>query len=210
MQPDARVDRGAADRTLQGRRTVKTARFGAGPRVSGSLVSMDGAPIAGATICVGLQESSDESVRAVSEVTTDARGRFEYRLGGGTSRRVWFVHRAGAAASSANVDVRVRAPVSMRATPRSLRNGEATRFRGRLGQATGADGLIVELQYPQRGRWQTFATVRVRPGGRFRYRYRFVRTFGSRTYRLRARVPAQRGYPFATGASPTVRVRVSG
>ena len=163
-----------------------------------------------ATICVGVQERTDEPVTAVDSIATDAGGRFVYQLPAGVSRRVWFVHRTGGGAAAANVDMLVRAPVTLRSSRRSLRNGEATRFRGRVGGSADTGGLVVELQYPQRGGWQTFATTQVGRKGRFRYRYRFTRTVGTRTYRLRARVPAQRGYPFVPGASRTVRVRVGG
>ena len=189
---------------------VRTARYGRRPQVNGSLVGPDGAPVAGAAVCVGVQDSSDGPVNATGSVTTDANGRFAYKPDEGASRRVWFVHRTGGAAAAANVDLRVRAPVRFRSTRRALRNGQSTLFRGRIGGASDTGGLIVELQYPQRSRWQTFATVHVGREGRFRYRYRFTRTVGSRIYRLRARVPAQRGYPFVAGKSRKVRVLVAG
>lgn len=188
---------------------VATVRFGKRPTVIGALTNASGAPMPGATICVGVQDRADGPVTEVERIATDESGRYAYKLPVGASRRFWFVHRTGAGAAADNVDVRVRAPVKMRSSRRSLRNGEATRFKGRVG-GDDTRGLLVELQYPQRGGWQTFATDRVGRKGRFRYRYRFTRTVGTRIYRLRAKVPAQRGYPFVAGASRTVRVRVSG
>jgi hypothetical protein len=178
--------------------------------VWGSLTAANGARMPSAAVCVGVQDRADGPVTAVDSIRTDAHGRFRYKLPVGVSRRVWFVRRSGGAAASSYVDARVRAPVTMRSSRHVLRNGQATRFGGRVSGTDDTGGLIVELQYPQRGGWQTFATTHVRSNGRFRYRYRFTRTFGSRTYRLRARVPAQRGFPFVAGMSRTVHVRVTG
>ena len=138
---------------------VATTRYGRRPLVRGSLTSADGAPVAGAAICVGAEDRSDGPVKATGSIVTDALGRFVYKPAEGASRRVWFVHRSGGAAAAAHVDLRVRAPVSLRSTRRALQNGQSTLFRGRIGGAADARGLIVELQYPQRGRWQMFATV---------------------------------------------------
>lgn len=44
--------------------------------------------------------------------------------------------------------------------------------------------------------------------GRFRYRYRFMRTFAPFTYRFQARVASQPGYPYAAGRSRIVAVRI--
>jgi hypothetical protein len=189
-------------------RRVATARYGRRLKVRGRVLAADGSPVAGAALCVGVQGSGNAGVRATRSITTDASGRFSYELGRGPSRRVWFVHRVGGAAAAASVRVRVRAPVALRAAPRVLGNGQTVVLRGRLGGSNRTRGLLVELQYPRGRRWFTFATTRVRRAGRFRYGYRFTRTFRSRVYRLRARVPAQRGYPFATGASRPVRVQV--
>lgn len=193
----------------RGRRIARPA-YGHRPRIRGSLMRSAGVPMAGTTVCVGVQRRSDQPVTAVGAVTTDAKGRFSYRASAGSSRRLCFVRRIGTGAAAACVDIRVRARVTLRSSRRVLRTGEATVFRGRLGGGTDRRGLIVELQYPQHGGWQTFATARAGRHGRFAYRYRFTRTVGTFIYRLRARVPAQRGYPYVAGASRTVRVRVSG
>jgi hypothetical protein len=195
---------------FRGSRRVATAAYGRRLRVRGRLRGADGNPVAGATFCVGVQRSTRAPVRAVGSAVADADGRFVYMLGPGRSRRMWFVHRAGGAAVADSVLVRVRAPVALRASRRSLRNGQSVNLRGRLRGGVRARGLLVELQAQVDGRWRTFATSRTRRNGRFHYRYRFTRTVGVHTYRFRARVRAQRGSPFAAGASRTVRVRVVG
>jgi hypothetical protein len=191
-------------------RSVVTARYRRHPRVSGVLTASNGSPLANAAICVGVQGNADTAVSPVNTLKTDADGRFTYAVPTGASRRLWFVHRAGAGAAADKVDVRVRAPVKMRPSRRRLRNGEATTFRGRIGGGGDRSGLLVELQFRESGHWHTFTTTPVKAGGRFHYRYRFTRTTGTRTYRLRARMPTQRGFPLVAGASRSVRVRVSG
>jgi hypothetical protein len=189
---------------------VATASYGRRLRVHGRLVTADGAPVANATFCVGTQSSARAPVRAAASIVADARGRFSYMLRPGPSRRVWFVHRAGGTSVAASVLVRVRAPVTLRASPRSLRNGQAVTLRGRLGGQARARGLLVVLQARGDKGWITFATTRTSRRGRFQYSYQFTGTVGVHTYGMRARVPAQRGSAFAAGASQVVRVRVVG
>jgi hypothetical protein len=189
---------------------VATVDYGRHRRVNGRLQAADGSPIGGATLCVGVQTSERGRVRAAGSVVTDANGRFSFRLGPGASRRIWFVHRAGGVSAAAAVVVRVRAPVRVRASSRSLRNGQTLVLRGRLGGHLRTRGLLVEFQVRRGRSWSTFATSRTVRAGRFRYAYRFTRTFGVQTYRFRARLPAQRGSPFSTGSSRRVTVRVVG
>ena len=61
-----------------------------------------------------------------------------------------------------------------------------------------------------RGRWRTFSTVRAGNGGGWRFPYRFGGTVGRVTYRFRARLPSEGGYPFISGNSRVVRVVVVG
>jgi len=94
----------------------------------------------------------------------------------------------------------------------SLYNGQSVRLFGRIG-GSGRAGLLVELEAlvttPSR-HWLTFAVTRTSTGGRFSYRYRFTATTGIQIYRLRARLPAQLGFPHRAVVSTPVRVRVVG
>jgi hypothetical protein len=189
-------------------RRVATAGYGRKMTVHGRLLASNGAPVGGAAFCIGVQEGT--TVKAIATATTDPQGRFSYVLGPGVSRRVWFTHIAAGESASAMVTLRVRAPVSLRARPRSLRNGQTMTLRGRLAGQAPAHSLLVELQAKRGRSWVPFGLAHTRGGGRFHFAYRFKRSFGVHTYRIRARVPAQTGSPFYTGASRTVSVRVAG
>jgi hypothetical protein len=69
--------------------------------------------------------------------------------------------------------------------------------------------LVVLQAHTSRG-WRTFATPRTNRVGRWSYPYRFTGTSVTARYAFRALVPAEPSYPYAAGASPVVRVLVSG
>lgn len=193
-----------------GRRGVMTTRAKRSPVITGRLTHADGTPLVGASLCVETKGTVPGAQPAVAgTVTSGPDGRFFYRLPAGASKRVTFAYRGAEGTASYNVLVRVRAPVSMRASSRTLRNGQILGLRGWGPRGTGR-GLLVEIQAKRPTGWQTFATTRTRRRGAFRFRYQFTRTLGVTVYKLRARVPFQPTLPFAPGASRTVRVRVAG
>ena len=88
--------------------------------------------------------------------------------------------------------------------------GGRVRLTGRLlGGRVPARGKTVELQAFERGRWRTFETARARAKRRFHASYRFSSDAAGRSFRLRARVRPDALYPFSTGHSKVVRVRVT-
>jgi hypothetical protein len=113
---------------------------------------------------------------------------------------------------NADVRLRVRASTTMAVSRRSVITGEYVTFHGRTrGGWLPAGGVLVELQVFTRGRWRTFAQPRASgASGRWAYRYRFETIRGRARFRFRARIRRQRGYPFTTGHSRSVRVRVRG
>ena len=149
---------------------------------------------------------------ARTPLVTDAEGRFTYRVPAGPSRTLRFAYRnAGDPlfACSKAVTVKVRAAVSLRATPRSIRSGRSVRFRGRLrGGYVPASGKLVELQAFERNRWRNLRNVRTNARGEFSYRYRFSFRASGATFPVRVRVRPDAGYPWAVGTSNRVRVRV--
>jgi hypothetical protein len=182
-------------------------------RIRGRLSAGPQLPIAGAKVCVGVRKAFHEArlVRRKS-VTTNERGRFTYRASTGPSRMIRLGYRSDAGqVVSARVRLHVRASLALRAKPRRLRNGERVRLRGKLRSTpVTRRGALVEVQARRPHRWQTFTTTRSDRRGRFKTSYRFTRTVGLQTYRLRALVPRQPLYPYAPGSSRPVRVTVRG
>jgi hypothetical protein len=105
----------------------------------------------------------------------------------------------------------VRAGSTIHASDSKVLNGQTVRFHGRLrGNSVPPGGKLIELQVVLRGRWHTFATVHTGPRGRWHYDYRFDGTQGRQRYRFRVRIPREAEYPFETGHSRAVRVKVRG
>ena len=63
------------------------------------------------------------------------------------------------------------------------------------------------LQARDGGRWRDFASARTHRKGRFGARYRFSRG-ASGSFPIRAVARADASYPYATGRSRAIRVRV--
>jgi hypothetical protein len=129
------------------------------------------------------------------------------------SRQLRFAYRprlGGPVAVTTDARLDVLAPVSLKAGPKRVRNKHRVTFSGKL--AAGPiprKGKLVNLQVVVDGRWHTFATVRSSKSGKFRYGYRFKRTYGRMTYRFRALSRYEAAYPFVAGHSKTIRVRVN-
>ncbi len=192
-------------------RVITAARYGRKLRVAGTLTRWDGTALSGVTVCIATRDAEARAGRRTAgSVATDAQGNFVHELEAGPSQRIWYVYREGGVAASASVVLRVPAPVSFRASRPRLRNGQLLSLRGRLRGEPVRAGVLLEVQSRRRDGWQAFGTTRTRSDGRFVFRYRFTRTQGVARFRLRALVPAQRGYPFARGTSRAVSVRVSG
>jgi hypothetical protein len=114
--------------------------------------------------------------------------------------------------ATALVDARVRAATTLDVNRRNAVNGEYVTFRGRVkGGHFPTGGKLVELQVFTRRRWRTFALPRAdAKTGRWNFQYRFETIRGTARFRFRARVQREAGYPFHTGTSRQVRVRVHG
>ena len=133
----------------------------------------------------------------------------------GTSRQVVVTYRSHAGdatpAAAAELSLHVAAAVRLSVRPRHVRNGQAIRFTGSLiSRPAPPRGKLIEMQVRVGRTWKTFATVRARgPRGVFRFRYRFLRTYVPIVYRFRALSRVEDAYPYASGASRVVKVRVN-
>ena len=193
-------------------RRVK-ARFGQTRRITGTLLTADGKPIAGARLDV-ISHTLAMGARPaiVAQVVTDANGRYSYTIPSGPSRRISVAYRWYLEASSHTHTTTVRVDVVPRVTLKvdrtALRNKQAVRFAGKVAGAPRGARKVVELEALDGRIWRTFATARLARNGTFTYSYRFKRTTRPTNYRFRARVKAEQGWPFLTGQSRPAKVSV--
>ncbi len=151
-------------------------------------------------------------------VVTDGAGRFALPLEPGTSRRVVVSFHGGGGLAPARhrpLSLRVRAAVSLVASPPRLRTGQTVTLSGRVRPGAAripARGKLVTIQYLERasGRWRPALVVRTGARGRFKARYRFRYVTGAARIRLRATALPEARWPYAAGSSPPVTVEVHG
>jgi hypothetical protein len=219
------ADRGAPNGTPASDRVVLTAlannrastmkvRFGMRVPIGGRLVGPDGSPIANAVLEVQTRTATPGArVADAGKVVTGRDGRFTYVAPAGPSRVVRIAYRSHSAdtsfADTSDVTLLVTAGVTIKATPKTVRNRHATVFTGRLlGKPISKRGVIVDLQVFFRNKWRTFGAPRTNRAGRYRFKYRFMA--GPATWKFRARVRRETSYPYTEGYSrKTVKVKVT-
>ena len=189
--------------------------YGRGIRIFGRLTTPGANPLA--SMPVEVHERIDlpgHDFTPIGRIDTSKTGRFSFRVPSGPKRvlRFRFAGTRTVRPSTAEVDLQVRATSTIRVNRRAVVNGEDVVFRGRLGgRPFSPTSKLVQLQAYSRGRWLTFATPRANPRtGLWSHRYRFAATRGRVRYRFRVRVPREASYPFTTGTSRRISVRVRG
>jgi hypothetical protein len=196
-------------------RSTLTAHYGVRGVVRGRLIDAAGAGIRNARIEL-LTAIDGRSGAPLDKggARTRGDGRFTLILPRDASSRTLLLrYRSHAndtvAAAERTLRLKVRAGVKLSVAPHVAARGRSVRLRGRLvGRPLPRSGKVVELQARNPGeRWITFRTVRASRKGRFATRYTFRRG-GPALYEMRARVRAADDYPYATGVSHAVRVRV--
>jgi 5-hydroxyisourate hydrolase-like protein (transthyretin family) len=203
-------------RTVHRRVTVlrPSARIAYGDHVTirGLLTNGDGQPLSGQQVQVlGPSPNGDQ---VLATLTTDEQGRYSYRAVGSANRRLRFVFAGTQLLLPVERSVRliVQAVGSFKPSRARLPNGGALLFHGRVQSVPlPAAGKLVELQVRQpTGQWTTFRTVQTDTHGRWALRYRFRLTACNTRYLIRARIPAEAGYPFAAGHTRARAVTVLG
>lgn len=209
---DGDAREGRIQARLHGTRRHRRLARGRHPSLAGRLTGDGGEPLPGAKVCVASTPRVDgASERVLATPTTDARGRFDARLPARPSREI----RVAYWPDSEHVTeryLRMRVPASprLRVRPsRTLHNGERVRFRISL-PGPAAQHREVSLRARAGGRWLRIRSGHTNDRGRWLGHYRFHSTTGERTYRFRAFVPRQPGYPYEGGRSAVRRVRVRG
>jgi len=190
-----------------------TVAYGRHATMVARLTDQHGRPITGARLQVLTRPLlRGGRLELDAEATTGDDGRVQIAVPRGPSRIVRVEYRAISGDPNPVAATRtwfhVRAQVRLRARPRQVRAGGSIRLTGTLrGRPQSRLGKLIELQARDRGRWRTFTTVRTDSSGRFHHRYRFSPTaHGSFSMRVIARRDSS--YPFATGRSRIVSVRV--
>jgi hypothetical protein len=197
-------------------RLVHEARipFGKAAATRGVLTQSDGTPIANAEVVVlSRQATEGASYIAAASVRTDGQGRFGYTLPAGPSRSLAFAYRGNTTLRHSDDELSLMVPASatIKASRRAVRNGGVVNFSGKLrGRPYPSRGKVVDLQAFYRGKWRTFATPRATRRGSWKHRYRFEATRGTVIYPFRIRVRASSDYPYETGYSKSIKVRVRG
>jgi hypothetical protein len=198
----------------KGDRRSRTVRYGKLVRVTGRLLNSAGQPIGSARLELVTTNRKPGARPVVRKtLTTEADGTFGLTTRGRASRTLtiaWKSHvndTFHAAADS--LTLRTRAGASLRASTRSPLLGRRVTLRGRLREP--ARGVTVILQGRRAGarRFTTFADTSTRKGGRFSvgYRFRDPSSHGQR-FTFRAKLKPGKRYPFETGYSRRVNVRV--
>jgi hypothetical protein len=180
--------------------------------VTGELADNAGDPIRGATICVQTQtQGSAGGLVPLGTATTDANGHFSYQLAPGPNRKVLVGYRHDTFQVARSVRYFAHAKPTLRLSPATVKSGGRIRISGTV-PGPGAGGRVVVLQAsaPHSGRWYTFHRATADPQGVFHSRYRFDATTQTTTYRIRALIPRQAGYPWEAGHSKPALVQVRG
>jgi hypothetical protein len=196
-----------------------TAHYGERVRLRGRITDPEGRPLAGASLGLAERVVGAERPRPalalagravgsiwrrstltrapawepVTGVRARRDGRFTAFTRVGPSRRLRLTAAGGA--RSPVLRLRVRAPLTVRAT----RRGAGVAVRGRLrGRHVPRGGALVELQLRTRGRWVTRLAPRTDRRGRFAGR---LASPPPGRILLRARAPRQPGLPYAPGTA---------
>lgn len=196
-----------------GQRVVKV-RYGTPVAIEGTLSDPSGRPIRSAELTVLAQGlTRGARLTPVGRAVTDERGRYRYLAPPGPGRTVRVAYRVHlndtTFVAASDVEIQVIPQVSLATDKRVLRNKQAVVFRGTIAGAPADARKVVEMQAKVGKRWMTFSTTRLNRG-KFAKRYRFTRTFRTQTYSFRARVHPAAGWPFASGTSKVVKVKVLG
>ena len=193
--------------------TKPRVRVGRAVRLRGRL-TVNHQPAQGAGVEVWRQLDGAGDWKRIATATTSKTGRFSYKARRGPARTIRFRYPGTSMIRGRNADVRLRvkASTSIASNRRTVINGEYVTIHGHLrGGWIPAGGVLVELQVRARGAWRTFAQPRADAStGRWTLRYRFETVRGGASYTFRAHIRRQRGFPFTTGHSRQIRVRVRG
>ena len=196
------------------RGTITRRYANSGLTLTGQLVDQAGVPMPGATIELRQQASYPGAANAlVATTTTDAKGEWKLRVPRGPSRLLTVGYRSRSNNPTFATQLQYRETVAadvQLSAPRRAHPGKTFAFHGELaGGYIPPGGTLVSLEIFFAGEWREIALLRTNRRGAFAYRYTFA-AIGPATYRFRAQLPHTIGYPFASGASRSSYVHLTG
>lgn len=213
--PASRVPGGAdlSARFIRNDEDAVTVRSRESATITGRLSDRSGDPVAGAALCV--REATlapGKPLADVGTVKTDADGRYRYTVAPGPNREIEIGYRYNRHQLQRDVRYFARAAPSLKLSRERVRNGGRIRLFGSLpGPNKEARVVVLQARYPgKKQHWKTFQNARTDQFGRYSATYRFLATFTTTQYRMRAVVPAQNGYPFLAGHSRGRPIKVVG
>lgn len=201
-------------RWISAKKARITSAYGRAHTITGRLTRKGGTtPIVGAKIdCTTTRAYAGAKPVRTTCATTGPDGRFAVKVPRGASSctvRLAYREHIGDAlpVATRTLVLTVRAGVKLRVSPRTTSAGQSIHLTGvLLGKPIprGGKQLVLEARSPS-GRWIQFDVLKTNRKGRFHDLYRF-RLPGPVDYRFRAVSKSEADFPFATGASNTVRV----
>ena len=201
-------------RFAKGGGSARTVRYGRRVRVTGELRNVAGQPISGARLELVTTNRRPGAAPVLRRtVSTAADGSFGLTARGHASRTLtigWKSHlHDGFHTATDHLTLRTRAAATLRASTRRPLLGRPVTLRGRLRVPASGVTVILQGRRAGSGRFTTFADATTRRSGRYSVAYRF-RDPGSRGRRFafRAKLKPGKRYPFETGYSRRVHVRV--
>jgi hypothetical protein len=180
--------------------------------VTGDLTNNAGEPISGATICVQAQvQESGTEPQTIATTTTDANGNFRYEVPPGPNRRLMLGYRHDAFQVGKTLQFNSHAKPTIELSRGHVRRGGKIGISGSLPGVNAAGRVVILQASSLHGtRWLTFRRATTGPDGSFHSAYRFGATSSTTTYRMRAVVPRQAGFPYEPGHSTPARIKVFG
>jgi hypothetical protein len=198
---------------LNARRRTLHYRDKAGVR--GRLTNSNGTPIVGAKVLLLSRDlRRGASLIPRTTFTTDGDGRFSTTVTASSSRLLQFAWLSHANdirfAANGYLTLQARAASTLRVSTRRPRVGRSLTISGRLrGVSRGGVPVVVQGRAKGSRRYETFADTTTSASGRFKVRYRFRSSDSRRhSFVFRARIRPAAKFPYETGYSSTVTVRV--
>ncbi len=210
------TETGAIDvRWTAGGKRRRTLSYGKRAGIRGKLLNSNGQPIAGARVTLLTRDlRRDAAVVPRRTLVTGSDGTFRTTVSATASRLLhfaWLSHVTDVR-SSANgyLALQARAAAKLRVSTRRPRVGRTFTVSGRLrGVSRGSVPVIVQGRARGAKRFETFADTTTSRSGRFKVTYRFRSSASrGRSFVFRARIRPAARFPYETGYSHTVRVRV--